>query len=107
MFRVLLAYNDSNTKSLLKKKFEQDGFSVVEYIDCVWLEPNLDLIIADDGIALSDNIDIPILRITKETLNMTDSAKIAYINKPFRPTELVLKARLLLEISYKNVRKTA
>ena len=107
MYRVLLAYNDINTKSLLKARFEQDGFEVLEYIDGNRLEHNLDIIITDEDIVAFEDIEIPVLKITKENILNNNPAKKAFVKKPFRPSELVLKARLLLENSLNNVRKIA
>jgi len=107
MFRVLLAYDDNNTELLLKKRFEQEGFCVVEDLDSIELEPKPDIIITEAELTWVDELNIPIIKIGKEPVNLSGSAKVAYLNKPFRPSELIAKARLLIEISQKDVRKTA
>ncbi len=112
MFRVLLVYQDINTQSLLKDKFEQEGFEVFIHSDLnIMLEQSFDILICEDDLEIKPKLDIPIVKIAKYYTNIKDSSLLAYVNKPFRPTEVILKARLLARskfgINTNNVRKTA
>lgn len=111
MFRVLLAYKDINTQSLLKDRFEQEGFEVFDYNDSTTKLDYFDILVCEDDFELEFELDMPTIKIAKYYTNTKGSSLIAYVNKPFRPAEVLLKARLLLKNnprnSPNNVRKTA
>jgi len=113
---VLVVDDDDQVRSLLRGRFEKDGFSVVEARDAreLWtaLEGGLvglitlDLTLGhDDGLALAREIrskrNVPIIMISakNEEIDRVVGLELGaddYITKPFSPREVVARVRAVL-----------
>jgi len=103
MQRVLLCYKDLNTKNLIQDRFEIEGFSVISSYEQTLLATDFDLLVKEDdsALVLDDSfLELPIIQITNKMLRNIDSEQIVYVEKPFRPSELVIKAKILLSATH-------
>ena len=114
MRRVLLLYKDLNTRKLIQNRFELAGFWVISNYEQALQADDFDLLIKEDDneISLGNGfLGLPTIQITNKVLVNLDSEQIVYVKKPFRPSELVIKAKILLTdkqgIDFAAVKKSA